>query len=530
MTSLLVRGGSVIDGTGAATRSADVLVHDDRIEAVGPGPYAADRVIDATGLAVAPGFIDIHTHSDLSLLIDRRGLSKLLQGVTCEVVGNCGMSPAPRLPGDDRQRDAMAYMDREIDWLWGSYFDYVQRLDGCALNVASLVGHIALRTAVMGFDDRPPTAAELDRMKGLLGECFEAGAAGFTTGLIYPPSCYADCDEITALCDVVAAHGGLYASHIRGEARTLQSSIAECLETGRRTGCRVQISHLKAAGRANWGGVAAAIEQIERALADGVDVAMDVYPYTAGSTQLSAMLPPWVHEGGRDALLQRAADPEVRRAVREQAAEPPSTWTGYPLREREDWEQRFISFADRPENEWMVGQDLWAIAAEMRLAPYDAVCEIVVRDQGRAEMVAHHLCADDMRQALGHPRSAVASDGLAIVPEGSLGRGRPHPRFYGTFPRVLGRFVRDEGWLGLEDAVRKMTSLPADRLGLTDRGRLQPGCHADLVLFDPAEVLDLATYDDPHQFPAGIRKVIVNGTLVAEDGRETGALPGRLLH
>lgn len=529
MRTLTIRGGLVADGTGGPLQEADVLVEGACIREVGPGPYPADTVLDAAGCVVAPGFIDIHAHSDLSLMVDRRGLSKLFQGVTLEVVGNCGMSPAPLLPGQPAPRDAMTYIDQDLPWDWPGYREFLGQLDGCALDVASLVGHIALRVAAMGFERRRPTAAELDTMRGLLGEALDAGAVGYTTGLIYPPSCYADTEELVALAEVVASRNALYASHIRGEGRTLQTSIAEAITIGRRSGCRVQISHLKAAGRPNWGGVAPAIEQIEAARAEGIDVAMDVYPYAAGATQLAVLLPPWVHEGGREAMLTRLADPEVRAQIRAQTENPPPDWPGYPLRGREEWEARKIGSTHRPENEWMVGRSIWEIAETLELHPCDTVCEILRRDDGRTSFIAFHIDESEMRTALAHPLSAVGSDGLAVAADGPTVRGRPHPRFFGTFPRVLGKYVREERLFSLPEAIRKMTSWPAQRLGLRDVGRVAPGYRANLVLFDPKTVCDTATFEEPCRFPVGIEAVIVGGQLVARGHHATDERPGRVV-
>lgn len=528
MLDLKIEGGVVVDGTGAPGGRADVGIRDERIVAVGDlSREAAGRTVHAAGRVVAPGFIDVHSHSDWRLWANRRAESKIRQGVTLEVVGNCGFSPAPVAPERvDDLRGFALYLPAGLDFRWRSVGEYLDVLDaeGLALNVIQLVGHGALRIAAMGFARRPPTAAELATMQRLLDEALRAGAWGLSTGLVYAPGSYAATDELIALARVAARGPAIYASHVRGEGAALLSAVEEAILVGREARVPVQVSHLKAAGRPNWGRVADALALIDRAAAEGIDVHADVYPYTASSTTLRALLPDWALEGGIEALLGRLADPAERRRIREALERPDS---GQSLLDRVGWENITVAYAPgRAEAE---GRRLDELAAAAGVEPAEAALDLIAATAGKASMVLFQLDERDLRRALTHPRVMIGSDGSALAPYGELGQGRPHPRSYGTFPRVLGEYVRQQRLLPLEQAIHKMTGLPARRLGLRDRGLIRVGAAADLVVFDPRRVADQATYEDPHRYPVGIEHVVVNGRLVIRDGEHTGSLPGRLL-
>lgn len=527
MLDLKIEGALVLDGTGAAAERADVGIRDDTVVAVGDlSRERAGRTLLATGRVVAPGFIDMHSHSDWRLWANRRAESKVRQGVTTEVVGNCGFSPMPVSDAylEDLRGFALA-VPAGLDFRWRSVREYLDALDGegLAVNVIQLVGHGALRVAVMGFARRPPSGRELAVMQRWLAEGLEAGAWGLSTGLIYAPGSYATTEELVAIAR--AARGrGLYASHIRGEGATLLPALREAIRVGTEAELPVQVSHLKAAGRAQWGRMADALALLDEAADAGVDVAADVYPYTASSTALRALLPDWALEGGRGALLARLRDPDTRGRLRRALEEPEQ---GQPLGDRLAWSDIMIATCPRcPDIE---GRRLDELAAARGEPPTQTLLELLLAADGEVAVVLFQLHEDDLRRALVHPRVMIGSDGSALAPTGELGGGKPHPRSYGTFPRVLGRYVREERVLSLATAVHKMTALPARRLGLRDRGVIRPGARADLVVFDPRRVADEATYDQPHRYPSGIEHVLVNGRFVVRDGEHTGQLPGRVL-
>lgn len=518
MTDLLIRGGTVVDGTGTAARSADVGIRDGRIAAVDDlSDASADREIDARGLCVAPGFIDIHSHSDDMMFVNNALESALHMGVTLVVMGNCGGSSAPvsGLAAEELDRELERYGVRRE---WQSFAEYASAVErgGCSINVCSFVGHGTLRAAVTGSAARPLRPEELDRMRALLDRSIAEGALGMSSGLIYPPSAYGDTDELAALGAVVASHDGLYASHIRNEGARLLEAVEENLEVGRRSGARVQLSHHKAAGRPNWGRVRGSTALIERARDDGLDVAADQYPYTASSTGLAVSVPAWMHEGGLLAMCERLRDPALRARSREDEVE-----TG------RNWDAIVIARArHRPEHS---GKSVAELARAAGKDPYDWTCDTLIEHDGAVDIVHHSMSEDDVRFVMQKPWVCVGSDSAAKAPYGPLSAGKPHPRGYGTFPRILGRYVREEGLLSLEGAVRKMTGLTSSRLRLPDRGVVREGARADLVLFDPARVADLATYDDPHRYPAGIEWVIVNGGVALARGETTAERHGRFL-
>jgi N-acyl-D-amino-acid deacylase len=528
MLDLKIEGGTVVDGTGEPGGRADVGIRDETIVAVGDlSREPAGRVLNASGRVVAPGFIDMHSHSDWRLWANRRAESKVRQGVTLEVVGNCGFSPAPASPEHlEELRGFALYLPRGLDFRWRSVGEYLDALDadGTALNVIQLVGHGTLRIAAMGFARRAPTADELTRMQRWLEEALEAGAWGLSTGLIYAPGSYAATEEIVALARAAARGPAFYASHIRGEGATLLEAVAEAILVGREARLPVQVSHLKAAGRPNWGKVARALAMIDAAAAEGLDVQADVYPYTASSTTLRTLLPDWALEGGVSAMLARLRDPAERARMRRDIEAPPA---GQGLLDRVGWENIMVSYC--PGRKDAEGRRLTEIAAARGVDPIEAALELIADEAGKAYMVLFQLDEADLRRVLAHPRVMVGSDGSALAPYGELGEGKPHPRSYGTFPRVLAEYVREQRLLTLAQAVHKMTGMPARRLGLRDRGVLRPGARADLVVFDPRRVADRATYEEPHAYPEGIEHVLVNGRFVIRDGEHTGNLPGRVL-
>jgi N-acyl-D-aspartate/D-glutamate deacylase len=526
MLDLKIEGGQVIDGTGTPARRADIGISNDTISAVGDlSGESAGRVIGVRGLAVAPGFIDMHSHSDWRLWANRRAESKIRQGVTTEVIGNCGFSPAPV---SDEFRDEMQgfalYLPPGMDFSWRSMGQYLRRYreEGVALNLAQLIGHGTVRLAAMGFARRPPTGRELTTMERLMDQSMADGAYGLSTGLIYAPGSYAATEEIIALARRAAARGGFYASHIRGEGPTLLDAVGEAIRVGREGGLPVQVSHIKAAGRPNWGKVKDALALVDAARGDGLDVMADVYPYTASSTTLRTLLPDWALEGGIEAMLARLGDAAARARIRAELM-----GTSAILTRGIEWEDIMVAYApSRPQAQ---GRRLSEIAALGGTDPLDAAIDLIVAERGKGYMILFQLDEADLRRALAHPHVMIGSDGSSLAVDGELASGKPHPRSYGTFPRVLARYAREQSLLSPEEAVRKMTALPAKRLGLDDRGILAVGAKADVVAFDPGRVQDLATYDEPHRYPAGIDYVLVNGCVVIDGGEHTGALPGRIL-
>ncbi|MBI3636185.1 MAG: D-aminoacylase [Candidatus Rokubacteria bacterium] len=528
MLDLKIEGASVIDGTGTTGGRADVGVRGEAIVAVGDlSREPAGRTVTASGKVLAPGFIDMHSHSDWRLWANRRAESKIRQGVTTEVVGNCGFSPAPVETAHlDALRGFALYIPKGMDFRWRSVGEYLDAFDadGTALNVVQLVGHGTLRIAAMGFARRAADATEMKTMRRLMAQAMEDGAWGLSTGLIYAPGSYGDTAEIVEVAKSAARYRGFYASHIRGEGATLIDAVTEAISVGREADMPVQVSHIKAAGRPNWGKVPTALALIDAARSEGLDVMADVYPYTASSTTVRTLLPDWALEGGIDAMMQRLGDADVRARVRTELEAPV---TGQSLLDRIGWENVMIAYCARRKD--AEGRRVSEIAAERRMDPLDAALELIIDEQGKAYMILFQLAEEDLRRALAHPAVMIGSDGSSLAPYGDLGQGKPHPRSYGTFPRVLGEYAREQRVLTLAAAVHKMTGLPARRLGLHDRGVIRVGAKADLVVFDPKKVADRATYEDPHRYAAGIEHVVVNGRLVIRDGEHTGSLPGKVL-
>ena len=524
---ILVRGGTIVDGTGAPGFRADLAIADGRIAAIGEDLGAARDTIDATGRVVAPGFIDMLGHSEFRLLADGRAISKIFQGVTTEITGEVS-SVVPVSDATKAERAAeISPWGVEIDWEdLGGYFGRLER-QGTAINLGTWVGLSTLRVWGVGWEDRPATPAEMGAMKDALARAMDAGAFGLSSGLIYAPGRYASTQEIVELARVVAEHGGFYATHMRSEGARLLEAVDEAIEIGERSGAPVLIHHLKASGKSNWGKMAQAIERIEAARARGLDVMASVYPYVASSTGLDQVLPDWVTEGGTEATLARLADPALRDSL--EAELSGRTQSG-------DWTlgtsaggPSGIQIADVVTDslERYEGMRLDAIAAERGQSAAAAAIDLLVADSLRTAAIYFSMSEDDLALAMRQPWVMIGGDAGIRALDGPLSTDQPHPRAYGTFPRVLCRYSREMGLFPLEEAVRKMTSLPAARAGLPDRGVLQAGRYADVVVFDEKSVCDRATFETPKRLAVGIEHVIVNGVPVLRDGEPTGELPGR---
>jgi len=522
MLDLVIGNGRLVDGTGNPGYFGDVGIKDGKIVEVGRVRGSGLERIDASGRVVSPGFIDGHCHSDLMVMDDPGSEIKLQQGVTTEVVGNCGMTPAPFTP---RNLDLLrTYVEPVLgntgrEWRWESveqYFDALLEAQPSE-NVATYVGHGTLRIAVMGFENRPATGEELNRMKGLLEEALQAGAIGLSLGLMYAPGSYTPREELAELCAVLSRYDGLLATHIRGEGNSLIPSLEEVIWIAERSGVSLQISHLKAAGGANWGSVTRAMEIIEEARSRGLDVTCDVYPYTAGSTSLTTLLPPWALEGGISQTLEKLGDSDSRERIKAELREEQDDWDN--LVASTGWDSVYISSLNREDDANLAGKNILEVSESRGIDPEDFMMDLLLEQDGKVSMVFFHMAGSDVEQVIRWGRSLIASDSLHDQAE------KPHPRLYGTFPHVLARYVREKKMLTLEDAVRKMTSFPAGRFKLGKRGLISPGYAADLVVFDPETILDTATYEDPKHFPEGISHVLVNGKKAVEAGSllKTGA-------
>ena len=522
MADVIIRNGKIIDGAGNPWYHGDVAVTGGAISAVGEVRESAPTVIDAQGLCVCPGFIDMHSHPDLTLFYKDVEDYKLRQGVTTEVGGNCGFTAAPLsdATADDLQSyTAFITPPTGVTWDWRTFNEYLNAVEESrpATNLAPLVGQGTVRIAVMGFDERAPTSDELRQMQALVQEAMEAGAFGISTGLIYVPGAYAATEEITAMAQVASQFGGFYATHMRNEGDNLMKSIEETLTIGREANLPVQISHHKATGSANHGKVAQSLELIGEARRQGMDVTVDQYPYAAGSTTLQAVLPPWAQEGGVDRVVARLQDPETRAVIEEELLnEKGETRIGGAL------ENILITTVKSDANRRFAGLTIGEISDLRNSSPVDAVLDLLVEERCAAGMVVFSMDEADVRTVMASPYTMIGSDGLFQL-------GNPHPRIYGTYPRILGRYVREDGLLTLEEAVRKMTSFPAQRLGLHNKGVLRPGADADIVVFDPDTVIDRGTFRDPNQYPVGIEYVLVNGCVSVSEGQFTGETAGQVL-
>ncbi len=521
---LVVFGGRLVDGSGARPVPADVGIKDGRVAEVGKiAPGRGKAVVEAKGLVVSPGFIDVHTHTDVQLLVNPKAESAVRQGVTTLLSGNCGFSPFP-IAGQVLDETRADYRDRYgLDLDWRDLPGFLARLEqgGTAVNYATLIGHGAVRGAAMGFSDRPPESEELDRMTQFVGAALEAGAWGLSSGLEYTPGSFADTQELVALARVVAAHKGVYATHMRDEGTRLLESLDEAIETARQARVPLQVSHLKTAYRPNWNKVEAVLARIEAARREGVDITCDRYPYTACSTGLSFYLPEWAKEGTTEDLLARLRDRSLAPRLRDHLA--------FEERLLGSWKEVILCSVVTRANKWVEGKTVLEAASQARKPPFEFIRDLLIDEKGRVDMAAFEMSEDNLKRFLGHPLVGVGTDGSALAPYGPLAEGKPHPRSYGTFPRALARYVRQEQVLSLEAMIKKMTGLPARKFGFRGRGIVSPGFWADLVVFDPDRIADTATYADPHRYPDGIPYVIVNGRLTIDGGVQTGSLAGRIL-
>ncbi len=528
MFDLLIKQATIINGTGTSdTPVADIGIRDGCIAAMDASIQGeARQVIDAQGMVAAPGFIDIHSHADVAVLEPFETEIKLRQGVTLEVLGNCGSSAAPF---DTGSRDSVLqnlYSDigaREKKITWTSVGEYADQLErnGLSINAMSLVGHATLRVAAMGMSNKAPDTSQMNRMKQLLAEAMDDGACGLSTGLIYAPGCYADTNEVLELAGVIGQKGGFYASHMRNEASLILDAVDEVIHIGQAADIPMHISHVKVCGPLNRPLVDSVISRIETARKEGLDITCDVYPYFCSSTTILALLPPWSLEGGAASLLPRLNDPATRKRIIHEIKNGLPGWEN--MYHNSGWDKITIAAIQGSERKYMQGRTLSSLARDEKCDPFEWVLDLIIAEKGRKiTVISESMNEADVTRFLSLPFAMIGSDGLP-------GDGRPHPRLYGTFPRVIRRFVNELGILTLPEAIYKMTGMPARRLGLDDRGRLAVGCRADIVILDPGNVVDQATFDEPRQYPSGIGTVIVDGEVVIHGGEHTGRTPGQFI-
>jgi N-acyl-D-amino-acid deacylase len=526
---IVIRNGHIIDGTGSPWYSGDVGIRGGRIAAIGNLEHAAaGRTIDARGLVVAPGFIDMLGQSELTILVDPRVPSKIYQGITTEITGE-GNSIAPLT-------DALILGDREVtdhygihvDWkTFGEYFARLEK-QKIGINIASYVGATQVRRVVIGDADRAATPAELEQMKALVRQAMEQGARGVSTALEYPPAPYASTEELIALAAESAKYGGLYATHMRSEGDAIMAALEETARIAREANTPAEIWHLKVAGKSNWGRMPEVVAFIDKARAAGLDITANTYAYTAWNNSLSAFIPPWAHDGGGEKLIERLKDPATRARIRKDMNTPSKSWDN-------EWEEIpgpeaiLVSSVLNSKLRPLQGKRISEIAKAQGRDSIDAICDILIEDHAGTYVSVFGMQESDVELALKQPWVSVDNDSSGTSPEGILGEDHPHPRAYGTFPRILSKFVRDEKLLSLPEAIRKFSALPAQRMRITDRGVLKEGLWADVVIFDPGKIHDAATFENPNQFSVGMDYVLVNGEPVIDAGKMTNALPGKVL-
>lgn len=525
MLDILIKNAKIVDGTGSPWFNGEIGIKGEDIVSI---KYKIDeeakKVIDADGLTVSPGFIDMHTHSDLRVFEYPDEDSKMMQGITTALLGQDGLSAAPL---DDKnvplmkKRVAGLLGTYVANWPWRSMAEYLNEMEKVkpASNNMMLVPYGAVRAMALGWDARPSTPEEREKMKEILNQAFLEGGCGLSMGMIYPPGMYADRVELVELLKVTAANGGFFVVHMRNESDKVLDSIDEVISACREAGCPLHISHLKVAGKRNWGRSADMLSKIDKARADGLDVTFDQYPYIAGSTMLDAVIPPWFHEGGSVKLLERLKDPKIREEIRKAQEEPSTNWENWV--DSCGWDGIYINSVKTEKNKFAEGKSIEQISDETGKSPSNVVDDLLIEEDTAVTMTIFYGDEADIERIMQHSCMCACSDGIV--------GGKPHPRVYGTFPRILGRYVRERGVLSLEAAVQRITGNPASRLNLQNRGILKEGMKADITIFDPGTIIDLGTYSEPNQYPRGIAYVIVNGQLTVENGKLTGKRPGKVI-
>ena len=534
---LTIKNGTIIDGTGNPSYHADIGIKNGRITKIGGlSKIISDKEINADDFIVVPGFIDPHSHSDFAIPFDPHLESTIRQGITTAVIGNCGDSLAPinkeKLELFEKMANIFSPPGETMKITWETFDEYLSVIEkeGCSTNIVPIVGFGTVRIAGgPGFENRPPSPEELERMKLLVDEAMQSGAFGMSTGLIYTPQIYAKTEEIIELAKVVAKYGGFYFSHIRGEGVTVVQAVKELIEIVEKSGCiGGQVAHHKVSGRLNWGKSKETLHLMEEANRRGLNITCDQYPYNRGMTSLITVLPPWVHIGGIEKILERLQDPEAKKRIKHDITEGIEGW--------ENWikdlgsDRIYISSVKTQAWKNIEGKNLAEITKFKRKKDvFTTLFDLLLEEKGEVSILVEGMNEEDIRRIMTNKYTMIGTDGWGVAPTGILGFGKPHPRFYGTYPRILGKYVREEGLLKLEDAIRKMTSFPAQKLGLHDRGIIRENMIADIVIFDHKRVIDRATYENPHQFPAGIKHVINNGEIIVENEQQTKILPGRIL-
>jgi N-acyl-D-amino-acid deacylase len=525
---VILRGGTIYDGSGGKPYVGDVALRGDRIAKVGNLGDAKGKVeVDAKGMAVSPGFINMLSWANDSLIYDGRGQSEIRQGVTLEVMGE-GASMGPL--NDTMKKEAVEQQgDIKYPINWTTLGEYLEMLEkkGISPNVASFLGATTVRVHEVGYENRPPKPEELQRMRALVRQAMEEGALGIGSALIYAPAFYAGTDELVALCEEASPYGGMYISHMRSEGNRLVEAVDELIEIARRAKVPAEIYHLKAAGRPNWGKLDQVIQRIEKARSEGLRITTDMYTYPAGATGLDAAMPPWVQEGGLKAWIGRMKDPATRERLKKEMSTPTDQWENLYL--FAGAENTYLVGFKNETLKPLTGKSLAEVAKMRGKSPEETAMDLVIEDESRVGTIYFLMSEDNIKRQLQLPYMSFGSDAEAMAPEGPFLKSNPHPRAYGNFARVLGKYVRDEKVLSLEDAVRKLSALPAENLKIRERGRLQEGYFADVVVFDPARIQDHATFEKPHQYSTGVRHVFVNGIQVLKDGEHTGATPGRVV-
>ncbi|MGZ8843915.1 MAG: N-acyl-D-amino-acid deacylase family protein [Pyrinomonadaceae bacterium] len=525
---IIIKGGTLYDGTGRAPIRADIGIKGDRIAAIGNLSRAtAPTIVDAKGLAVAPGFINMLAHSESSLIVDPRSLSELKQGVTTQIFGEFSMGPLNE-EMKQRMRETRGDSRYQIEWTTlAEYLTYLEKR-GVSQNVASFIGAVTIREHVIGLEDKQPTPAQLDEMRELVRREMESGALGITTALIYPPAFFAKTDELIALCKVAAKYRGKYTTHMRSEGNQLLEAVQETIRISREAGLPAEIYHLKASGEANWPKMDQVIKMIEDARRHGVKITANMYTYPAGGTGLDASMPPWVWDGGREAGYKRLQDTATRQKIAEAIRTPSNDWENlYMLAGSPD---RLLLASFRTEKlKPLVGKTLGEVAKMRGKDPVETIMDLVLEDRSRIGTIYFLMSEENIKKQIRRPWVSFGSDAASIAPEGNVLRSSAHPRAYGNFARLLGKYVRDEKVISLTEAIRRLTGLPATNLELDHRGFLKPGMFADVVVFDPKTIADRATFENPHQLSVGVKDVFVNGVQVLKDGEHTGAKPGRAL-